>query len=70
MDFIAILKDMFRLVFGGCPEHGQFTGTCLSRQRVSLFELGQFPSSLVGGIMRLTLQASIVSHNFHYYEAG
>ena len=41
----AILKNMFR-----------FEPVISGRQRVSLFESGQFPSSLVGGIMHRTLQ--------------
>ena len=53
---IAILKNTFRLVFGACREHGQFTAVFLRRQGVSLFVSGQFPCSLVGGIMHRTLQ--------------
>jgi hypothetical protein len=42
--------------YSGAQEYVPFTAAFLSCQGASLFESGQSPSSLVGGIMHRTLQ--------------
>jgi hypothetical protein len=48
-------KKKKRLLYSGCQKYVPFAAIFLSWQGVSLFESGQFPPPLVGGIMHGTL---------------